>query len=43
MHPGTKYADCDTLRVAVEYGSIGHSEERAKELFGDKNIEIYRK
>jgi hypothetical protein len=28
--------------MAVEYGSIGYSEERAIEVFGDKNIEIFR-
>lgn len=30
-----------TVFTPLEYGSIGHSEEEAIEMFGEKNIEVY--
>jgi thioredoxin reductase (NADPH) len=32
---------CTTVFTPIEYGCVGYSEEDAKELFGEDNVEIY--
>jgi len=34
---------CTTVFTPIEYGTVGYSEEDAKEAFGEKNIEVYHK
>ena len=34
---------CTTVFTPIEYGTVGYSEEEAKETFGENNIEVYHK
>jgi len=34
---------CTTVFTPIEYGTVGYSEEEAKEEFGEDNIEVYHK
>lgn len=34
---------CTTVFTPIEYGTVGYSEEDAKEIFGEGNIEVYHK
>lgn len=34
---------CTTVFTPIEYGTVGYSEEEAKEAFGENNIEVYHK